>query len=216
MLRLRQSWPIIGLTSLPGIYTESLLDRKVLELETEQSRDREPDINHLDTESRSPVNRTRNVRVFLGVLAAIVIILDVLTKVSVVRFLEGRRPVHMGFVDFLVVRNPGAAFSLATGSTWILTVVALALVVVIVRIGQKLESFMWAVGFGLILGGALGNLIDRFFRFPGPFRGHVVDFISIGWWPVFNIADSAICCGVAIILIEVLLGVKPDGGRERG
>lgn len=157
----------------------------------------------------------KHMRVLLVAVAVIIILCDLITKILVVSTLEGRRIIHWGFIDFVVIRNPGAAFSIATGSTWILTLIALTLVVVIIRLGRKLESLAWAWGFGLILGGALGNLIDRFFRAPSPFQGHVVDFISIGWWPVFNIADSAICCGVIVMLIEVLRGINPDGERDR-
>ena len=94
-------------------------------------------------------------------------------------------------------RNSGAAFSLGTGFTIILTAVALAVVVVIARAASRLTSRGWAVALGLVLGGALGNLGDRLFRAPGVGRGHVVDWISLfgpfdKYWPIFNLADSAI------------------------
>lgn len=155
-----------------------------------------------------------NNRLLLISIMIVIVLCDVLSKIFVVHTLEGHEPIHLGFIDFIVLRNPGAAFSMATGSTWILTIIALALVAIILRVGRKLGSVLWAIAFGLVLGGALGNLGDRFFRSPGPFLGHVVDFISIGWWPVFNIADSAICCGVALIFIQVLRGIKPDGTHE--
>ena len=111
--------------------------------------------------------------------------------------LEGREPVELlgGLVYLQLLRNPGAAFSLATGYTWVLTLVAVAVVVVIVRVARRLRSTGWAVALGLVLGGALGNLVDRIFRAPGPLQGHVVDMVSLfapdgSVWPVFNLADA--------------------------
>ncbi len=72
-----------------------------------------------------------------------------------------------------------------------------------------------ALGLGLVLGGALGNLIDRFFRAPGPLQGHVVDFVSVGWWPVFNVADSSIVCGAIMLVVLTLFGFEPNGERVR-
>ncbi|MCW0214205.1 MAG: signal peptidase II, partial [Pseudonocardia sp.] len=118
----------------------------------------------------------------------------------------------------ILVRNPGAAFSLATGYTWVLTLIALAVVVVIIRISRKLRSTGWAVALGLVLGGALGNLTDRIFRAPGPLQGHVVDVVSLfapdgSVWPVFNLADSAIVCGGILLVVMALLGRELDGTR---
>jgi signal peptidase II len=115
-------------------------------------------------------------------------------------------------------RNPGAAFSLATGYTWVLTLIAVAVVVVIVRISRKLRSTGWALALGLVLGGALGNLTDRLFRAPGPLQGHVVDVVSLfapdgSVWPVFNLADSSIVCGGILLVLMALLGRELDGTK---
>src|SRR5699024_6396277 len=110
---------------------------------------------------------------------------------------------------FLLVRNPGAAFSMATGMTWVLTVVALVVVIGIIRYGRRLTSMWWALGLGLVLGGALGNLVDRLFRAPGPLRGYVVDFLSFGGFPVFNLADSAITVGAVLLVVLTVFGVEP-------
>ena len=152
----------------------------------------------------------------LGLLVAVAVAalaLDVVTKVAVVATLgDGERVRVLGdAVEFVLVRNPGAAFSLATGMTWLLTLVAVAVVVGIARVARRLRSAGWAVALGLVLGGALGNLVDRFLRGPGPLRGHVVDFVSVGWWPVFNVADSAICVGGAVLVLLALLGRDIDG-----
>ena len=84
-----------------------------------------------------------------------------------------------GLVYFSLIRNPGAAFSMATGMTWLLALVAIGVVIVIIRMAPRLRSTPWAVSLGLVLGGAIGNLIDRIFRSPGFLQGHVVDFVSV-------------------------------------
>ena len=146
--------------------------------------------------------------------------LDVVTKVLAVARLEGREPVELlgGAVYLVLVRNPGAAFSLATGYTWVLSLVAVAVVVVIVRIARRLRSTGWAVALGLVLGGALGNLADRIFRAPGPLQGHVVDVVSLfapdgSVWPVFNLADSSIVTGGVLLVLLALTGRELDGTR---
>jgi signal peptidase II len=156
----------------------------------------------------------------LGAIAALVLAADVLTKVAAVARLEGREPVELlgGAVYLVLVRNPGAAFSLATGYTWVLSLVAVAVVVVIVRISRRLRSTGWAVALGLVLGGALGNLVDRLFRTPGPLRGHVVDVVSLfapdgTVWPVFNLADSCIVSGGVLLVLLALTGRELDGTR---
>ena len=154
----------------------------------------------------------------LVVTAVVVLALDIATKIAVVAAMTDGQRIPLlfdGTVSLVLVRNPGAAFSLATGMTWLLTLVALAVVVGIARFARRLHSPGWALALGLVLGGALGNLVDRFFRSPGPLEGHVVDFVSVGWWPVFNAADSAICVGGALLVGLALFGVEIDGTRSR-
>jgi signal peptidase II len=153
-------------------------------------------------------------------IAALVLVLDVVTKVLAVARLEGREPVELlgGAAYLVLVRNPGAAFSLATGYTWVLSLVAVAVVVVIARIARRLRSTGWAVALGLVLGGALGNLADRIFRAPGPLQGHVVDVVSLfapdgSVWPVFNLADSSIVTGGVLLVLLALTGRELDGTR---
>jgi signal peptidase II len=159
----------------------------------------------------------------LSVIAAVVLAVDVVTKVLAVAQLEGRPPVELlgGLVYLQLVRNPGAAFSLATGYTWVLTIVAIAVVVVIVRVARRLRSPGWAIALGLVLGGALGNLGDRLFRAPGPLQGHVVDMVSLlapdgRVWPVFNAADSSIVCGGILLVLLALTGRELDGSSTKG
>ena len=156
----------------------------------------------------------REPRVLLAMVAITVLVADLLTKLLVVAKLDyGQRVPLLGPLSFVLVRNPGAAFSMATGMTWVLTLIALAVVVWILRLGSRLRSSVWAVGLGLVLGGAMGNLVDRIFREPGPMRGHVVDFISVGdWFPVFNVADSAITCAAVLLVVLTLLGREPYAG----
>jgi signal peptidase II len=158
----------------------------------------------------------------LGAIAAVVLAADVVTKVVGVAQLEGRDPVPLlgGLVHLQLVRNPGAAFSLATGYTWVLSLVAVAVVVVIVRVARRLRSTGWAVALGLVLGGATGNLVDRIFRAPGPLRGEVVDLVSLfapdgRVWPVFNLADTAIVTGGVLLVVLAVMGRELDGTRTQ-
>jgi len=150
-------------------------------------------------------------------VAAVVLALDIVTKVLAVKLLTPGQPVSIigDTVTWTLVRNSGAAFSMATGYTWVLTLVALGVVVGIIWMGRRLVSPCWAIGLGMILGGALGNLVDRFFRSPGPLRGHVVDFLSIGWWPVFNVADPAVVGGAILLVVLSVFGYEFDAqGRQ--
>lgn len=156
----------------------------------------------------------------LALVAPVVLLLDIVTKTVAVATLEGEAPVRLlgGAVYLVLVRNPGAAFSMATGYTWLLSVIALVVVVVIIRISRRLRSVGWAIALGLVLGGALGNLVDRIFRAPGPLQGHVVDVVSVfapdgSFFPVFNLADSAIVCGGILLVLLALLGRELDGSR---
>jgi len=162
----------------------------------------------IDGPVRSPRRR-------LGLLlsvALVVLILDIVTKVLAVRLLIPGQPVSIigDTVTWTLVRNSGAAFSMATGYTWVLTLVAVGVVVGIIWMGRRLVSPWWALGLGMILGGAMGNLVDRFFRSPGPLRGHVVDFLSIGWWPVFNVADPAVVGGAILLVVLSVFGYDFD------
>ncbi|GAB05524.1 signal peptidase II [Gordonia amarae] len=160
-------------------------------------------------------SRARRTLGVLGVIALIVIGLDQLTKALAVANIDPRDPIQIigDTVTLTLVRNSGAAFSMATGYTWVLTLVALVVVIGILRYASRLVSTWWIVGIALVLGGAIGNLIDRMLRSPGVLRGHVVDFVSVGWWPVFNVADSAVVCGAILLVVLSLLGFEYDGSR---
>jgi signal peptidase II len=100
--------------------------------------------------------------------------------------------------------------------TWVLTVIAVVVVVVVVRVASRLQSRVWALTLGLLLGGALGNLTDRLFRAPGVARGHVVDFLELPHWPIFNVADSAIVTAGVLVVLLTLLGVGLDRDGHHG
>lgn len=172
-------------------------------------------------DSGMPVSPGRQRIALLAATASVALLLDVLSKVIVVALLEGQPPLKLlgGTVYLDVYRNSGAAFSLATGLTWLLSLIALGVVVVIIRLAPRLRSAGWAFGLGLVLGGALGNLVDRLLRAPGPLRGHVVDFLSLlapggSVWPVFNLADSAIVCGGLLLVVLAAAGRDFDGSRN--
>lgn len=177
----------------------------------------------MNTVDGTAVPATTTVRprrmLLLGTVALTVLALDVISKLLVVRNLaDGHVPVRtlFGAVWLVQTRNSGAAFSLGTGATLILTLIALVIVAVIVRTARKLRSAGWACALGLVLGGALGNLVDRLFRAPGVGRGYVVDWISLfsdhgQYWPIFNLADSAIVCGAVLSAILALRGIDFDG-----
>ena len=148
-------------------------------------------------------------------IAAVIVIVDQITKVLAVAGLEDAQPIRIvgDTVRLLLLRNPGAAFSMGTGSTVILSIVATVVVLGLLWFSRQVHSRWWAWGLGLILGGAAGNLIDRYLRSPGVLRGHVVDFVSVGWWPVFNVADSCLVAGVIVVAVAVFKGVDYDGTR---
>jgi signal peptidase II len=167
-----------------------------------------------------PVRRGKSQIVLLAVVAAAVLLVDIVSKALVVAKMAEGQSIRLlgGVVYFSLIRNPGAAFSMATGMTWVLAIIAIGVVVVIIRMAPRLRSPIWAVCLGLILGGALGNLMDRIFRAPGVLRGHVVDFISVfgpdaRYFPVFNLADSAITIGGVLLVITTLIGIDFDGHR---
>ncbi|CAJ1504494.1 signal peptidase II [[Mycobacterium] holstebronense] len=167
-----------------------------------------------ETEPAAPPRR-------LGLLlsvATVVLLADVVTKVLAVKMLTPGQPVPIigDTVTWTLVRNSGAAFSMATSYTWVLTLIASSVVLGIIWMSRRLVSPWWAIGLGMILGGALGNLVDRFFRAPGHLQGHVVDFLSIGWWPVFNVADPAVVGGAILLVALSVFGFDFDAvGRRR-
>lgn len=171
------------------------------------------------TERVDGVGRGRPSVAALGLLFAVAAIaygLDQLGKALITQNLrEGETVPLLGEVLQLhFVTNSGAAFSLGSGFTWILTIVSSGVVALIVVFAARIRSLGWAAMFGLVLGGAVGNLTDRLFRPPGFGMGHVVDFIQVWGFPaIFNIADIAVVCGMALFILLSLRGIRLDGSR---
>ena len=156
--------------------------------------------------------RRRLYAVLLG-LAALVLVLDQASKVWALRSLTPGEPVDLvgSLIRLNLIRNPGAAFSIGNGSTWLLTAVSLGILVWVIAGARKVGNMPWAVALGLLLGGAVGNLLDRGFREPGPGRGHVVDFIDYFGLFIGNVADIAIVVGAGIILVLSFRGTSLSG-----
>ncbi|TDS77032.1 signal peptidase II [Amnibacterium kyonggiense] len=154
----------------------------------------------------------------LVAVAVAVLTADQVVKAWVVATLpEGvPHPVIGNLLIFEHVANPGAAFSLATGATWVFSIIAVAVVVFLVWFARRIRSVAWGVLFGLLLGGTLGNLTDRLTRPPGFGVGHVVDFILVPWLlpAIFNLADSAIVISMCLFVLLTLLGRGIDGSRR--
>ncbi len=134
--------------------------------------------------------------------AGVVLALDQLTKHWALQALDDG-PIHLvGSLRLHLVFNDGAAFSLGSGSTTAIALVGCTLVIGLVWMGLRAEQRSWAVGLGIILGGALGNLSDRAFRAgEGFLGGRVVDMVDLQWWPVFNLADVALWVGIGVLLL---------------
>lgn len=157
--------------------------------------------------------RNRNL-VIVGVVATLVYVSDLLTKIwAVERLSDPNSSIEIvgDLFQLELTRNPGAAFGIGVGMTIVFTTLSLIVVGVVLRTSSRLGSTWWAVVFGLVLGGALGNLTDRLFRSPGFMRGHVIDFLHLKNWPVFNLADTAFCIAGAIVFLLVLRNIPLEG-----
>ena len=153
----------------------------------------------------------------LAVIAAFVYGIDQYSKYLVTEFLTlGEQvPVLGEFLQFNYVKNAGAAFSLGSGTTWIFAIIASAVAIFIVAFAHRIRSVGWAVLFGMLLGGNLGNLTDRLMREPGFGIGHVVDFLQLYAFPaIFNVADIAIVSSMGLFIILTLRGIGLDGRRN--
>jgi len=161
-------------------------------------------MDRVSTRASTPTRR--NVT-FMAVIILVVAAIDQATKALMLAWLEPGVPVPVigDWFRFFLLFNPGAAFSMGENSTWLFTTIQLVFVVGIAIAAPRIRERGQALGLALIAGGALGNLIDRLFRDPGFWFGHVVDFISVGSFAVFNIADAAITVGVVVFVIAMFL-----------
>ncbi|MFJ4038036.1 signal peptidase II [Microbacterium sp. NPDC090007] len=168
--------------------------------------------------SRPPL-RSAAAGIIIAILAVLVLAADQLAKTVAIDTLPPERvvPVIGEALQFYLVRNPGAAFSLGEGVTWIFTIALAVVAAIIVYLAvRRVRSRLWAVVLGLLLGGVLGNLTDRLLREPGFPVGHVVDFISTPWMmpAIYNVADIFIVSMMISVAILVLVGLRLDGTRE--
>lgn len=160
----------------------------------------------------SAVNKRRSL--FFSI-AFLIILVDQITKEMAIFFLsEGTSVPFIGeIIRFRLVYNDSAAFSLSFGATWILSIFSIVAVLGLLWYGPKAKTTTWSVIAGLVMGGAAGNGIDRVLREPSAFSGHVVDFIQIPFnFPIFNLADSFLVIGVALMIYRTLRGDQIGGG----
>ena len=180
-----------------------------------------------ETEAEPPVAARRpatgRALLVLGAVAVLAVGIDQLVKELSTKHLTEGEPVRIlgGLIHLSLLRNSGAAFSLGEGFTWIFPLVTVAVVTWIGFMARRLRSVPWALALGLVLGGALGNLVDRLFRAPGFMHGHVVDMISLfgpyaQYFAVFNIADACLSVGVVFAVLLELTGRQRDGSRLTG
>jgi signal peptidase II len=156
------------------------------------------------------------VLVAFALVAAFAFIADQLSKYFVVENLPVGTPVPIigEILQFTFVRNPGAAFSMFSGTTWIFAIIAAAVAIFIILFANRIKAYSWGILFGLLLGGNLGNLADRLFREPGFGVGHVVDFIHVFGFPaIFNIADVFIVSSMGLFIILTIRGIGLDGRK---
>jgi len=164
----------------------------------------------------APTRRTR-LRWLFAAIAATLYAVDVTTKIVAVERLTDQPDVRVvgEILQLHLTRNPGAAFSTGTQFTVVLSCVAIAAVAVVLWLSRRIGSVGWAIALGALLAGISGNLTDRILREPGPFRGHVIDFLMLPNWPVFNVADICINVGAGLVLLQAFRGIRIDGSRER-
>jgi signal peptidase II len=142
-------------------------------------------------------------RSWLAVTAVFVVVADQISKAVALATLSDGESVRAldGLLHWTLQRNPGAAFGIFRRAPALFTLLAIAIAAAIIVTSPKVRDRLNGVALGLVLGGALGNLADRLFRSPGPFRGRVIDFIDFRVWPTFNLADSAVVVGALLLAI---------------
>ncbi len=165
----------------------------------------EPLSSH-ETRKRAP----RALGVALAV-AALGLILDQVTKMlAIAQLTPGSRvPLIADVLSLLLVRNPGAAFSIGSGAAWVFTVIGALAAAVMIGVAVRVRGIRWGIALGLILGGAVGNLADRLLKPPSFGQGHVTDFIAYGNLFIGNIADILVVGGVLLCLMLVVSGRQP-------
>lgn len=153
----------------------------------------------------------------MAVVIVVIAAIDQVVKQIMLNWLEPGEPVSVigDWFRFYLLFNPGAAFSMGENSTWLFTSIQLAFVIGIGIYAPRVKHRWVGIGLAMVAGGALGNLLDRLFRDPGFYVGHVVDYISVGGFAVFNIADASITTGVVVFLIGMFLEDRDAARAEK-
>ena len=164
-----------------------------------------------------PASIRRGHLTLLAGVGSVIYLADLVTKIAVVAFLEEDDPVPIGgtSISLRLIRNPGAAVGVGVNLTAVFTAITVLVVAAVLTSSRRLGSRPWALTLGLLLGGALGNLTDRLARSPGFLSGHVVDFVEIPGWPIFNVADLSICVAGGMMVVLAIRNVPLDGRRCR-
>ncbi len=160
--------------------------------------------------------RRRRRRGLFAAVALTAYTADVLSKVWAVSWLTDRDEVPLvgQLLQLKLTRNPGAAFSAGTEYTLVFSALAVVAVAVVVYLARRVGSAGWAVALGLLFAGVAGNLTDRVLRQPGFMRGHVIDFLQLPNWPIFNLADICINVAAGLIILQAFRGIAVDGTRQ--
>ena len=149
-------------------------------------------------------------------IGLVAVVLDQVSKYAAEAFLGDGRVVNVigDLLRFRLAYNDAAAFSLGFGATWVLALISSVAVLLLLWFGPKAKTTIWSVIAGLVLGGAAGNWVDRVFKEPEFFSGHVVDFLQIPFnFPIFNLADTFLVVGISLAILRTLLGDEIGGGK---
>ena len=172
-------------------------------------------LNPSDQDDHVQARRRPGARPVLAATALLAYVVDLGSKQWAIAQLADRDVRVLG--DWLTLHltfNPGAAFSTGTDFTIVFTALAMLAVVVVLWLSRRVRSTAWALALGFLLGGVCGNLTDRIVREPEPFHGHVVDFLMLPHWPVFNFADVFINVAAGLIILQTFRGISLDGSRQ--
>ncbi|GAB2752247.1 signal peptidase II [Nocardioides salsibiostraticola] len=155
-------------------------------------------------------------RVIFAGVALVMYTTDVVSKIVAADRLAGRGDVSVigDVLTLRLARNPGAAFNAGVEYTVVITFIAIVASLAVLWFSRRIGSLAWALALGFLLAGITGNLTDRMFRAPGPFRGEVIDFLMLPNWPIFNVADICINVGAGLILLQAFRGIRLDGTRD--
>jgi len=157
-------------------------------------------------------------RLLVALIAVAGLTADLVTKIIAVTHLEPLASVRLlgGLLTLRLIRNPGAAFSQGQRFTYVFAIAGvIVLAFVIIKLVPRIGHPAWAVAIGLLCAGVAGNLTDRLFRPPGPLRGHVIDFLELPHWPIFNVADMCItAAAIMIMFLSVIKGISITGQRH--